>query len=128
MDTYKWKWIASSKIDKYNVHTPFTIIFQKTSIDGWLVFPFLSYLQIVGLRSVFFFLYIYIYNYFLTSFYVCLLLKILVNRKYFLIKEKCDLIFMKVFFFVRKLFFKSYENFKNILLFIDILSWIFWLL
>jgi uncharacterized protein YlzI (FlbEa/FlbD family) len=44
----------------------------------------------------------------------------LVNEKHFLVKEKFNLVFKKVFFYFRwKIFSKSCEKFKNILLFVD---------
>jgi len=61
-------------------------------------------------------------------FCICLLLKKLVNEKYFLtnekyfsVKEKFDLIFKKVFsfYFGRKTLSENYEKFKNIILFAD---------
>ena len=50
-----------------------------------------------------------------------MLLKKLINRKYFPVKEKFDLISRKVlsFYFGRKILFTSYEKFKNIILFVD---------
>jgi len=52
---------------------------------------------------------------------VYLLLKRLVNEKYFSVKEKFNLVSRKVFFFYfgRKTNSRSCENFKNIILFID---------
>jgi hypothetical protein len=58
----------------------------------------------------------------------CLLLKKLINKKYFLVnkkyfsaKEKFGLVFKKVFsfYFGRKTFSRSYEKFRNIILFAD---------
>jgi hypothetical protein len=52
--------------------------------------------------------------------YIYLLLEKLVNEKHFLVKEKFNLVFKKVFFYFRwKIFSKSCEKFKNILLFVD---------
>jgi hypothetical protein len=65
-------------------------------------------------------------NCFSDFFYYCLLLKKLVNEKYFLInkkhfpvKEKFGLVFRKVFFFLRKTLSGSCEKFRNIILFAD---------
>jgi len=54
-------------------------------------------------------------------FCVYLLLKKLVNRKYFPVKEKFSLVFRKVFFFYfgRKIFSGSCEKFRNVILFAD---------
>jgi len=48
-------------------------------------------------------------------------LKKLVNGKYFPVKEKCGLIFRKVFsfYFEQKILSRSYEKFRNIILFAD---------
>jgi len=45
----------------------------------------------------------------------------LINEKYFLVKKKTDLVSKKVFFFYfgRKTLFRSYEKFRNIILFAD---------
>jgi len=68
---------------------------------------------------------------------ICLLLKKLVNRKYFLIsgkyflvKEKFGLIFIKIFFFYfeRKILFESCEKFRNVILFLIITNLILKLL
>jgi hypothetical protein len=65
-------------------------------------------------------------NDFSNFFCICLLLKKLVNRKYFSVnrkyfsaKEKFGLVFRKVysFYFGRKTLSGSYEKFKNIILF-----------
>jgi hypothetical protein len=50
-----------------------------------------------------------------------MLLEKFINKKYFLIKVKFDLVFKKVFFFYfeRKIISISYEKFKNIILFTD---------
>ena len=61
-------------------------------------------------------------------FFVYLLLEKIINRKYFSInkkyfsiKKKFRLVFKKLFFFYfeRKIFFKSYEKFRNVILFVD---------
>ena len=54
-------------------------------------------------------------------FCVCLSIEKLVNGKHFSVKEKFSLVFRKVFFFYfgRKTLFRSYEKFKNIMLFAD---------
>jgi hypothetical protein len=54
-------------------------------------------------------------------FCVYLLLKKLVNEKYFPVKEKFGLIFRKVFsfYFEQKTFSRSCEKFRNIILFAD---------
>jgi hypothetical protein len=54
-------------------------------------------------------------------FYIYLLLKKLINKKYFSVKEKFSLVFKKMFFFYfgRKTLSRSYEKFKNIILFAD---------
>jgi len=68
---------------------------------------------------------------------ICLPLKKLVNRKYFLIsekyflvKEKFGLIFIKIFFFYfeRKILFESCEKFRNVILFLIITNLILKLL
>ena len=60
-------------------------------------------------------------NDFLYFFYICLLLKRLVNEKYFSVKEKFSLIFRKIFsfYFGRKTLSRSYEKIRNIILFAD---------
>jgi hypothetical protein len=52
---------------------------------------------------------------------MCLLLEKLVNKKYFSVKKIFYLIYWKLFSFNfgRKIFFKSCEKFKNIILFAD---------
>jgi hypothetical protein len=52
---------------------------------------------------------------------VSLPLEKLINRKYFLVKEKFDLISIKVFlfYFVEKTLFRSCKQFKNVLLFVN---------
>ena len=54
-------------------------------------------------------------------FCVCLLLEKLINEKHFPIKEKFDLVSKKVFsfYFGRKTLSRSYEKFRNIILFTD---------
>jgi hypothetical protein len=58
---------------------------------------------------------------FFKFFCVCLLLEKPINKKHFLVKEKFDLIFRKVFsfYFERKILFRNYKKFKNIILFAD---------
>jgi len=58
---------------------------------------------------------------FIFVFYICLSLKKLVNKKYFLVKEKFDLIFRKVFsfYFWQKILSRSGEKIRNIILFVD---------
>ena len=60
-------------------------------------------------------------KWFFIFFYICLLLKRLVNEKYFSIKEKFSLIFRKIFsfYFGRKTLSRSYEKIRNIILFTD---------
>jgi hypothetical protein len=58
-------------------------------------------------------------NYFFKFFCVSLLLKKLVNEKYFPVKEKFSLVFKKVFFFLRKTLSKSYKKFRHVMLFAD---------
>jgi len=52
---------------------------------------------------------------------VCLLLRKLINGKYFSVKEKFSLVFRKIFFFYFgwKTLSGSYEKFRNIILFAD---------
>jgi len=52
---------------------------------------------------------------------VCLSLEKLVNGKHFPVKEKFDLVFKKVFsfYFRRKTLSRSYEKFRNVMLFAD---------
>jgi len=52
---------------------------------------------------------------------VYLSLENLINKKHFQVKEKFGLVFRKVFFFYFgwKIFFESYEKFRNIILFVD---------
>ena len=54
-------------------------------------------------------------------FCIYLLLKKLINEKYFSVKEKFDLVFRKVFFFYfgRKTLSESSEKFRNVILFTD---------
>ena len=58
---------------------------------------------------------------FFKFFCVCLLLKKLVNEKYFSIKEKFSLVSRKVFsfYFGRETLFERCEKFRNIILFTD---------
>jgi hypothetical protein len=60
-------------------------------------------------------------KWFFIFFYICLLLKRLVNEKYFSVKEKFSLIFRKIFsfYFGRKTLSRSYEKIRNIILFAD---------
>jgi hypothetical protein len=51
---------------------------------------------------------------------ICFSLKKLVNEKHFSVKEKFGSVSSKVsFFFGWKTLFKSYEKFKNVILFVD---------
>jgi len=52
---------------------------------------------------------------------ICLSLEKLVNRKYFPVKEKFDLVFRIIFsfYFRRKTLYRNYEKFKNVMLFAD---------
>ena len=54
-------------------------------------------------------------------FYICLLLRKLVNGKHFLVKEKFGLVFKKVFsfYFERKTLSGNCEKFRNVILFVD---------
>jgi len=54
-------------------------------------------------------------------FYVCLLLRKLINEKHFPVNKKFNLVSRKVFsfYFGRKIFFGSYEKFRNVILFAD---------
>ena len=50
-----------------------------------------------------------------------MLLKKLINKKYFIAKKKLDLVSKKKisFYFERKTLFKNYEKFRNVILFAD---------
>jgi hypothetical protein len=60
-------------------------------------------------------------NYFLKSLLVYLLLKKLINKKHFLIKEIFGLVSRKVFFFYFKwkILYRNFKKFRNIILFVD---------
>jgi hypothetical protein len=54
-------------------------------------------------------------NHFLNNFFINLSFKNLINRKYFFVNGKFNLIFIKIFFyFDQKIFFRNYEKFKNL--------------